>query len=123
MGDINTETLEELIEPAILYKSVNGELVAMSVEESLAHIEEMSSIIIPAPSGIEMRQLRLYLLNLDLLVSVKTAIAAQTDEAVKIEWEYATVVLRGGILLSTIAEILELDSDGIDDLLREAIKL
>ena len=124
MTEINLEnTIEETITNDVMYVCTNGVMRVMSEEEKQAHLAELASIPLLVPAGIEMRQLRLYLLNAELLSTVNTEIGKQTDEAIKIEWEYATMVLRESSLLSTIAEIIKLDSDGIDDLLRAAVEL
>lgn len=124
MTEINLEVpIEETTKNTVMYSCINGVMVAMSEEEKQAHLAELAAMVEPVPSGVEMRQLRLSLLKSKQLSTVSTEIDKQTDEAVKIEWEYATVVLRDSSLLSTIAKILKLDSDNIDDLLRAAAKL
>jgi len=67
------------------------------------------------PKLITMRQAKLALLQQGLLSSVNTAIE-QSDEAVKIEWEYATEVKRSGTLVQAIASGLNLTEQQLDDL-------
>jgi hypothetical protein len=76
----------------------------------------------PPVTQITMRQCRLQLLVSDLLDDVE-AMIAQADRAVKIEWEYATVVDRGSPLVEAIGQQLGLDDAAIDQLFTEAARL
>lgn len=75
----------------------------------------------PAPpvTQVTMRQARLALLAADLLDDVEAAIT-QADRAVKIEWEYATVVDRASPLVVAIGSSLGLDDSAIDTLFQAA---
>ena len=75
----------------------------------------------PAPPAtqVTMRQARLALLAADLLDDVE-AMMTQADRAVRIEWEYATVVDRASPLLAAIAPALNLDDGAIDALFADA---
>ena len=68
------------------------------------------------PKVITMRQARLALLNAELLATVESAIANGTDEAMKIEWEYATEVRRDWDSLITMATALGMSELDLDNL-------
>ena len=68
------------------------------------------------PEVVTMRQARLALLQSNLLTTVTDAIVNGTDEAMKIEWEYATEVRRDWPSLITLATSLGLTSQQLDDL-------
>jgi hypothetical protein len=63
-----------------------------------------------------MRQARLALLQSGLLSLVDAAIASGTDEAMKIEWEYATTVERNWSSLITLTTDMGMTSEQLDDL-------
>jgi hypothetical protein len=68
------------------------------------------------PKIVTMRQARLALLQSGLLTAVETAIVNGTDEAMKIEWEYATEVRRDWASLIALTTELGLTSLQLDDL-------
>jgi hypothetical protein len=68
------------------------------------------------PSVVTMRQARLALLRSGLLSLVDTTIASGTDEAMKIEWEYATTVERNWSSLITLTTDMGMTSEQLDDL-------
>ena len=68
------------------------------------------------PSVLTMRQARLALLQAGLLATVEDAIMNGTDEAMKIEWEYATEVRRDWTSLIALTEALGMTSDELDNL-------
>lgn len=68
------------------------------------------------PEVVTMRQARLALLQSGLLQTVTDAIATGTDEAIKIEWEYATDVKRDWpslVALTTSLGITDADLDNL----------
>ena len=71
--------------------------------------------------SITMRQARLYLLSLGLLSKVDGIVAQ--SEAFKIEWEYATYVLKTSPLVQALATQLELSLEQLDIMFNEASKL
>jgi len=75
------------------------------------------------PKVITMRQARLALLNAGLLATVSDAISAGTDEALKIEWDYATEVKRDWASLEAIATSLGMTSEQLDELFIAGSKL
>ena len=79
-------------------------------EELLQQLEDAK------PKVVTMRQARLALLQSGLLTAVETAIVNGTDEAMKIEWEYATEVRRDWASLITLTTELGLTSLQLDDL-------
>lgn len=68
-----------------------------------------------------MRQARLYLLNAKLLSQVNSIVSQ--NEAWKIEWEYATDVVKNSPLVSALANQLDLSAEAIDTMFNEASKL
>lgn len=79
------------------------------------------------PLTIAMRQFRLALLDANLLSSVDQAIDSiqdpKTKASTKIEWEYATTVLRDSALVTTLASLLNLTSEQVDQLFIAAAAL
>lgn len=67
------------------------------------------------PASVSMRQARLALLAAGLLAAVQAHIDA-ADEAVRIEWEYATDIHRNRDLVTGIGSALGLTSEQIDAL-------
>ena len=85
--------------------------------ELLQQIEEAK------PKVVTMRQARLALLQSGLLQTVQDAIANSTDEAMKIEWEYATEVKRDWDSLVTLTTALGITDLQLDDLFQLASTL
>jgi len=78
------------------------------------------------PSSVTMRQARLVLLERNLLVTVNDSIKAMegpVGEKARIEWEFATRVIRDSELVSIISAILDLNNEQLDDLFITANKL
>lgn len=71
--------------------------------------------------SITMRQARLYLLGAGLLSQVESIVSQ--NEAWKIEWEYATDVVKNSQLVVTLSNQLGLSSEAIDVMFDEASKL
>ena len=71
--------------------------------------------------SITMRQARLYLLSKGLLSQVDSIVS--TNEAWKIEWEYATDVVKDSPLVVALASQLGLSTSDIDLMFTEASKL
>ena len=86
-------------------------------EELLQQIEDAK------PKVVTMRQARLALLQSGLLQTVQDAIANSTDEAMKIEWEYATEVRRDWGSLITLVTQLGITDLQLDDLFQLASTL
>lgn len=76
----------------------------------------------PTPTVVTMRQARLALLQVNLLSSVNTAIAAGSDTD-KITWEYATEVRRDDALVINMATALNLSATDLDNLFTLAATL
>jgi hypothetical protein len=70
----------------------------------------------PPPSIVTMRQARLALLAVGLLDEVEAAI---TDPADRIEWEYATTVVRDSPLVVSLSASLGLDLDALFEMAAE----
>jgi hypothetical protein len=75
------------------------------------------------PSVVTMRQARLALLQGGLLTAVETTIVGGTDEAMKIEWEYATEINRDWDSLVALTTALGMTSAELDDLFQLASTL
>lgn len=75
---------------------------------------------VTVPQAVSMRQARLALLAAGLLQKVESVIV---DPAAKIEWDYATEVLRTSGLVPQMATMLGLTDTQIDDLFIAASKL
>ena len=86
-------------------------------DELLKEIEDAK------PKVVTMRQARLALLQSGLLQTVTDAIANGTDEAMKIEWEYATEVKRDWASLMALTTSLGMTSLELDDLFQLASTL
>ena len=71
--------------------------------------------------SITMRQARLYLLSAGLLSQVNSILSQ--NEAWKIEWEYATDVVKNSPLVVALANQLDLSAEAIDTMFNEASKL
>lgn len=84
---------------------------------------ELRAKVVYIPQVVTMRQARLALLKSNLLTIVDTAIASGTDEAMKIEWEYATEVRRDWSSLITLSTELNLTSTQLDELFILGAKL
>ena len=88
-----------------------------TAEELLQQIEDAK------PKVVTMRQARLALLQSGLLQTIQDAIANGTDEAMKIEWEYATEVKRDWGSLITLVTQLGITDLQLDDLFQLASTL
>lgn len=75
-----------------------------------------------APSSVSPRQVRLLLLQKNLLSDVESMIAQQ-DEATKITWQYAIEFNRNDPLLNQLATNLNLTQEQIDQFFIEASQL
>lgn len=78
--------------------------------------EAEALLIVNVPQVVTMRQVRLALLEVGLLAVIETAIVSGTDEAMKIEWEYATEVQRDWDSLIALATTLNMSSVQLDNL-------
>lgn len=67
----------------------------------------------PVPSSVTPRQVRLLLLQQNLLAEVE-ALIGQQDEATKIAWEYASEFRRDDPLLNQLAQTLNLTEEQLD---------
>lgn len=85
-------------------------------DEALAYFAGLKS-----SDSITMRQARLYLLSSGLLSQVDSIVSQ--NEAWKIEWEYATDVVKNSPLVVALANQLDLSAEAIDTMFNEASKL
>ena len=93
------------------------------VEPEFTDAELAQQIEDAKPKVVTMRQARLALLQSGLLQTVTDAIANGTDEAMKIEWEYATEVRRDWGSLVTLTTTLGMTSQELDNLFQLASTL
>ena len=93
------------------------------VEPEFTDAELAQQIEDAKPKVVTMRQARLALLQGGLLQTVQDAIANGTDEAMKIEWEYATEVKRDWASLVTLTTTLGMTSQELDNLFQLASTL
>ncbi len=117
---------------SILYQGINFALtesngiVAGAAENILPSLQALydagqyqvlpdSEPITPVVRSIDMRRLRLALLQMDLLDDIDAAIAAQPRQA-QIEWDYAIEVKADHPLVVQFVAALNLDIDAIIDL-------
>lgn len=83
---------------------------------------EVDEVPMPVPQIISARQVRLILLQQGLLETVG-AMIEQQEEAVRIEWEYATEFRRDNPLLTGLAANLGLTDEQIDEFFIAAAQL
>ena len=87
--------------------------------DSYPIIEEIS--LIQVPQTITPLQAKLQLLEMELLDEVDEIVA--TDRKVQLYWEYALVIERNNDILLTMAEMLNLSPEQLDDMFIKASKL
>lgn len=75
------------------------------------------------PAEIQMWQARAILSRAGLLTNVNQAVAASTNEEVKIAWEYAPNVVRRSSFVTAMVEILGIDDATLDNLFIEGAKI
>lgn len=85
------------------------------------------AVVIEYPDTITMRQMRLNLLQLELLDDVEAAINSETNvtlqKTLKIEWEYSSSVSRNGVLANLLKTNLNFDDQKLNDFFLSASKL
>ena len=93
---------------------VPGVIVVLTEADFLqAQKDEMYARV---PKVVTIRQARLALLQSGLLDDIDAAIAASTDRALKIEWEFATEFRRDWPALISMQPVLGLTDPQVDDL-------
>lgn len=101
------------------YQSPTREVAITSWQDFEASGDELVVIDDPVPTTvirtIDMRRLRLALLQMDLLDDIDAGIAAQ-PRAAQVEWEFATEVKSDHPLVVQFVAALNLDIDAIIDL-------
>lgn len=91
------------------------EVYARAVAGEFGQITPYVAPPLVIPKVVTMRQAKLALLQQGLLASVNAAIE-QSDEAAKIEWQYATEIKRDNSLVQAIASQLSLTEQKLDEL-------
>ena len=99
----------------------NSDYAAIEVLVAAGELTIAPYVPPPAPpvTQVTMRQARLALLAADLLDDVEVMMS-EADRAVRIEWEYATVVDRNSPLVAAIGSALGLTDAQIDALFADA---
>ena len=92
-------------------------------EPEFTEAELLQQIEDAKPKVVTMRQARLALLQSGLLATIESAIMSGTDEAMKIEWEYATEVKRDWNSLVALTTALGITDLQLDDLFQLASTL
>ncbi len=92
-------------------------------EPEFTEAEILQQVEDAKPKVVSMRQARLALLQMSILTTIEDAITNGTDEAMKIEWEYATEVRRDWDSLISLSEGLGMTSDELDGLFELASTL
>ena len=116
IGDVVDSTMT-LIEPTQTYPLWD---VNKWIEDP---VKTAQAIEDAKPKVVTMRQARLALLQQGLLVTTTDAITTGTDEAMKIEWEYATEVKRDWPSLIALTTSLGMTSVQLDELFQLASTL
>ena len=116
----------ERVYPALTTPIATGSEVLVSkppekVDGIWREVFAVSTAPVSVPQQVTMRQARLELLSRGLLDDVAAMIAAAGREA-QIEWEYASLVERGNLLIAGVQQQQGFTDAQIDDLFREAAK-
>jgi len=88
----------------------------LDAQEAVRLASEEAAKKASVPTHVTMRQARLALNQAGLLTTVDTAINSGTDEAAKIEWEYAQDVQRTWPLVLALMPVLGMTEAQLDDL-------
>ena len=125
---INNNGFKDLENPNIWYSNENSDVIQWLLEGNtpepeFTDAELLQQIEDAKPKVVTMRQARLALLQSGLLATIETAITSGTDEAMKIEWEYATEVKRDWGSLITLVTQLGITDLQLDDLFQLASTL
>lgn len=96
--------------------------VGLENDDWVIRIVDPSTLPPPVPYSVTPRQVRLLLLQQNLLASVE-AMIAQQDEATKITWQYALEFRRDDALLNQLATNLNLSQEQIDQFFITAASL
>ena len=95
------------------YTNENNVVHTVAEQEAAAIEADRKSKV---PTVVTIRQARLALLQSGLLDDIDAAIAASTDRALKIEWEFATEFRRDWPALISVQSVLGLADPQVDDL-------
>ena len=125
---INNNGFKDLENPNIWYSNENSDVIQWLLEGNtpepeFTDAELLQQIEDAKPKVVTMRQARLALLQSGLLATIETAITSGTDEAMKIEWEYATEVKRDWGSLVALTTALGMTSQELDNLFQLASTL
>ncbi|MDY0292904.1 MAG: hypothetical protein RBR02_11290 [Desulfuromonadaceae bacterium] len=109
---------------------------SITVEDSVAEVQSQTikddttktflggwEIVGLVPKSITIRQAKLQLLAIGKLADVESYITTSTNEALKIEWEYASLFKRDSQILNGVALSMGLTKEMIDDFFIAASKL
>lgn len=100
---------------------------AIEITNQEAESIRLSNILTtPVPQSVTMRQARLALLNAGLLQIVNTTVQnmqGQAGDAARIEWEFSSQVYRSQPLVISLAPVIGMTDNQLDQLFIEAAKL
>lgn len=103
---------------------LGGKTLQILTDGSVAYVWSVVEIPLPpVPAEIQMWQARAILSRAGLLTNVNAAVAASTNEEVKIAWEYAPNVVRKSNFVLAMAGALGLDDATLDNLFIEGAKI
>ena len=116
----------ERVYPALTTPIATGSEVLVSkppekVDGIWREVFVVELVPVSVPQQVTMRQARLELLSRGLLDDVEAIIAAAGRKA-QIEWEYASLVERGNLVIAVVQQQQGMTDEQIDDLFREAAK-
>lgn len=111
--DVPKKLLDEKISEFGLVAISDADLAILNAP---TEAELLQAIEYAKPKVVTMRQARLALLQSDLLITIQDAITNGTNEALKIEWEYATEVNRDWQSLIDLAQSLNINDAQLDEL-------
>lgn len=108
-----------------LNRWVNGALVACAAQEEADILAERAANSANAAKRVtvSMRQLQRALQSAGRLGPLKTALAASTDEALKIDWEKAVQVSRGDSMVEGARLLMGVGDAAIDAIFVQAASL
>lgn len=102
---------------------VTGEdtIVYLTDEEIAEREAGQAALLLMVPTEVSPYQARVALLDAGLLPAVEQFIASPTcPEKARIAWEYATIINRHSVFITSIGKLLNLTEEQIDDLFRYA---
>lgn len=97
----------------VVHEFGNSEFTGLENNVWVIRTIDPSTLPPPVPKYITSRQLRLFLLQQNMLDSVEIIIESESRE-VQIQWEYATQFYRDDPLLNDLASRLQIEQEALD---------